>query len=188
MSWHGIPGLAPWGAVATTPRWQSPFPPSVSPPYTPTPDGTSGKHNCNWCSGYLSGINNAVDEGNFQMSWDKYVVFYSDLHTKLRAQLTVSNVCCREHSAHRGRTGLNKWPGWKGLELPMLVIMLVLLSFLQGWGGHMALPHNWCSWDAGGPGGDQAALPCSPLPKEQPSWLHGVLGSRSNTQPKTFLI
>lgn len=32
------------------------------------PDGTSGNDSPNWCSGYLSGINNAVDEGNFQMS------------------------------------------------------------------------------------------------------------------------
>lgn len=52
MSWHGIPGLAPWWAAATTPRSQTPFPPSISPPYTPTPDSTSGKHNCNWYSGY----------------------------------------------------------------------------------------------------------------------------------------
>jgi len=32
------------------------------------PDDTSGNDSPNWCSGYLSGINNAVDEGNFQMS------------------------------------------------------------------------------------------------------------------------
>lgn len=130
------PLLGSLGSCCHKPWSQSPS----SPPCTPTPDGTSGNDNRNWRSGYLSGINNAVDEGNFQMSWDKYVVFYSDLRSYFtQSPSSVNRFWClllRALSSQR-KNHPKQMSRAEGLRSPH---PHVLPSSLRGWGNAWPCP------------------------------------------------